>query len=143
MTSGLIKPSERFSQTVQPALDDYLNEPFSQRRANVLASAIDHHVDWTFAYYAKVDPPRLNGAKNERAFRVTLLSECEELRMMNDLSDAAHHRFLTWPNNPPRIIDTSTAAYSIEAGKLHVRKYEKPFLPAAVKAVDFLRNWKD
>ena len=74
---------------------------------------------------------------------MTLLSECEELRMMNDLSDAAHHRFLTRPNILPRIIDPSHGCDLIEAGKLHVRKYEKPFLPAAVKAVDFLRNWKD
>jgi hypothetical protein len=32
--------------------------------------------------------------------------------MMNDLSDAAHHRFLDRPNDPPRITVTSTAAYS-------------------------------
>jgi hypothetical protein len=143
MTSGLIKPSEQFNQEIAPALDDYIKNPLSERLANSLARAIDHQLAWTFEYYNAIDPSRLYGAKNEKALRVTLSSDCEELRMMNDLSDAAHHRFLTRKNDPPRIVEASTSAYYVEAGALYVRKYNRPFLPSATTATDFWRRWKD
>jgi hypothetical protein len=115
MTNGLIKPSERFRQEIQPALDDYLKELGSERLANNLARAIDHQVDWTFEYYEQTDPRRLNGAKDEKSFRRQLLGQCPELAIMNDLSDAAHHRFLNRPSNPARVTVTSSAAYSVQA----------------------------
>ena len=49
---------------------------------------------------------------NPKSFRRQLLGQCPGLAMMNDLSDAAHHRFLDRPNDPARITVTSTAAYS-------------------------------
>lgn len=139
----MIKPSERFLEMVEPALSEYIRDPLSERRANILAAAIDHHLDWTFEYYNAVDPSRLDGAVDVKSFRRHLFSECSQLQMMNDLSDTAHHRFLTWPNNPPRVVDTSTAAYKVEEGVLCVRNFETSFLPAATKAVDFWRVWKD
>jgi hypothetical protein len=101
MNSGLTKPSERFIEEIEPALADYIKEPLSERLANNLARAIDHHLDWTFDYYRKVDPSRLNGAGDEKSFRRQLFPQCSQLRMMNDLSDAAHHRFLTRSNDSP------------------------------------------
>jgi hypothetical protein len=50
MNSGLTKPSERFIEEIEPALADYIKEPLSERLANNLARAIDHHLDWTFDY---------------------------------------------------------------------------------------------
>jgi hypothetical protein len=141
MTNGLTKPSERFSHEIEPALADYIKNPLSQRLANNLARAVDHHVDWTFEYYKTVDPSRLYGTSDEKSFRRKLLRQCPQLQTMNDLSDAAHHRFLTRQNDPPRTVVTSTAAYSAKAGALYVR--ESPFLLAATKAVDFWRAWKD
>jgi hypothetical protein len=46
--------------------------------------------------------------------------------MMNDLYDVAHHRFLNRPSDPPRVVEASTAAYSVKAGALYVNKYETP-----------------
>jgi hypothetical protein len=143
MIQGLTTPSERFRQEVEPALADYDRDRLSERLANNLARAIDHHVDWNFQYYKAVGASRLNGAKDTKEFRATLLSQCPELQMMNDLSDAAHHHFLDRPNTPPRVIDVSTAAYVVQDGQLWVREYEKPYWPSATKAADFLRNWKD
>ena len=115
MTNGLIKPSEQFQQEIQPALDDYLKDPLSERLAKNLARAIDHQVDWTFEYYQKNDRSRLNGARDVKSFRRQLVTQCSELQIMNDLSDAAHHRFLTWPNNPPRVVVQSSAAFSLRS----------------------------
>src|SRR5215831_8946314 len=70
-------------------------------------------------------------------------AQCSELQIMNDLSDAAHHRFLTWPNNPPRVVVQASAAFSLqsptggESVQLYISTYG-PFLPAATKAVAFL-----
>jgi hypothetical protein len=115
MSNGLIKPSEQFQRQIQPALDDYLRDPGSERLANNLARAVDHQVDWTFEYYKQNNPSRLNGASDVRSFRRQLLKQCPELQMMNDLSDAAHHRFLTWPSDPPRITVESSSAYSLNS----------------------------
>src|SRR5262245_30172571 len=90
MTNGLIKPSEQFQQEIQPALDDYLEDPLSERVAKNLARAIDHQVDWTFEYYQKNDRSRLNGARDVKSFRRQLVTQCSELQIMNDLPDAAH-----------------------------------------------------
>jgi len=155
----LIKPSERFRQEILPALDDYLNDSVSERLAHSLARALDHHVDWTFEYCNQNDQARLNGATDPKSFRRDLLGQCPELQMMNDLSDAAHHRFLTRRNDPPRVVVESTAAYSLQPSsestggsvtlcasgsvQLCVSGYDKPFLPAARNAVDFWRQWKD
>jgi uncharacterized protein YndB with AHSA1/START domain len=148
MTNGLIKPSERFQQEIQPALDDYLKNPLSERLAKNLARAVDHQVDWTFEYYKQNDPSRLNGASDVKSFRRQLVTQCSELQIMNDLSDAAHHRFLTRPNNPPRVVVQSSAAFSLRSPtgggsvQLYISAYG-PFLPAATKAVAFWRNWQD
>jgi hypothetical protein len=118
--------------------------------ADNLASAVDHHLDWTFVYYEQTDPARLNGAKDEKSFRRQLLGQCPELAAMNDLSDGAHHRFLTRPSNPARITVTSSAAYSVQANpaqpggvQLYISASQTQFFSAATKAVDFWRNWKD
>jgi len=137
-----LKPSEIFMLRVQPALDEYAKDPLSERLANSVARALDHHLDWTFEYYKARNPSRLKGA-DLRTFRRALLSHHPELRMMNDLSDADHHRFLNWPADPPRVVDTSTAAYSVQSGELYVPKYQATFPSAAAKAADIWRNWKD
>jgi hypothetical protein len=139
----LTKPSETFRQEIEPVFAAYLKEPLSERLANDVARVTDHHVDWLFAYYQRTDTARLNGSTNVKAFRQSLLPHCPELRMMNDLADAKHHRFLTRPNTPHRIVDTSTAAYAVQSGVLHVNGYNVPFPPAATNVVEFMRNWQD
>jgi hypothetical protein len=141
--SGLTKPSECFRQEIEPALAEYLNEPLSERRAKILASAIDHHLDWTFEYYNRVDPSRLNGVTDVKIFRRSLMSQCPELQMMNDLSDSKHHRFLDRPSKPARVVAESTAAFSVQNGQLYVPKYGKAFPPSATIAADFWREWPD
>ena len=44
MTNGLIKPSEQFQQEIQPALDDYLKTPLSERLAKNLARVLARRV---------------------------------------------------------------------------------------------------
>jgi hypothetical protein len=139
----LRKPSEQFLREIKPAYEDYVNDPLSERLANNLARAIDHQSDWTFEYYKAVDPSRLDGSTDVKSFRRTLLPQCAPLQMMNDLADAAHHRRLDRPNDPPRVVQASTAAYSVQAAALHVTNYETPFLKAATDAVEFWRKWKD
>ena len=148
MTNRLIKPSEQFQQEIEPALDDYLKDPLSERLAKNLARAIDHQVDWTFEYYQKNDRSRLNGARDVKSFRRQLVTQSSELQIMNDLSDAAHRRFLTWPNTPPRVVVQSSAAFLLQSPtgggsvQLYISTYG-PFLPAATKSVAFWRNWQD
>jgi hypothetical protein len=141
--NNLRKPSERFRQIIEPALMDYQREPVSERLANNVARDIDHHLDWTFEYYQRVDRSRLLGATNVGDFRRQVFALCAPLRMMNDLSDAAHHRFLTVKRDPPRVVATSTAAYVTSGDTLHVDGYAQPFLPAAIEAVKFWRAWPD
>jgi hypothetical protein len=141
--TGLTKPSECFKQEIEPALAEYENEPLSERRAKILASAIDHHLDWTFEYYKRVDSSRLGGAADVKVFRRNLISQCPELQMMNDLSDGKHHRFLDRPSNPPRVADVSTAAFSVQNGQLYVPEYGKLFEPSARTAANFWGNWQD
>ena len=138
----LMKPSERFRREIESAYDDYVKDPLSERLANNLARAIDHQTNWTFDYY-EADPSRLDGATDIKSFRRKLLPQCRQLQCMNDLSDAAHHRFLTRKNDPPRVVAVSTSAYLQQSGALHVPAYETPFLPAANEAVEFWRNWQD
>src|SRR5262249_50796594 len=109
-----------------------------------------HQVYWTFEYYNQTDSSRLNGAKDVKSFRRHLIGQCPELHMMNDLADASHHRFLARHNIPARITVQSSAAYSVQANsaqpcgvQLSIRANQMPFLPAAMEAVDFWRNWQD
>src|SRR5262249_5047989 len=114
MTNGLIKPSEQFHQEIQPALDDYLKNPLSERLAKNLARAIDHQVDWTFEYYQQNDRSRLNGARDVKSFRRQLVTQCSELPLQSP-----------------------TGGGSVQ---LYISTYG-PFLPAATKAV--AGNWQD
>jgi hypothetical protein len=145
--TGLVKPSERFRQEIEPAMADYRAGSLpSERLANNLAKAIDHHLEWTFSYYEKVDPSRLFGAKNVPQFKNEMFKQCPSLQMMWDLSDSARHRFLTRKPPqplPPRIIESSTDAYSVVDGELWVPPYGQKFLPAAIAAVDFWQHWQD
>jgi hypothetical protein len=137
------KPSEHFSLEIEPAFTEACADPLSERRANALARAIDHHLNWTYEYYCVEDPARLLGARDVKTFRRKLIDLCPPLQMMSDLSDAAHHRFLTRPSEPPRIIQSSTAAYSDHGTALWVNGYDSPFLEEAARAVRFWYQWKD
>jgi len=141
--SGLTKPSEMFQERVEPALKEYLEVQLSERRANILAEALDAHLEWTYEYYERTDPSRLKGAATLRSFCTDLFRQHRELHMMSDLADSARHRFLDRPRNPPRVVTGSTAAYYVEAGVLHVQGFKFSFASEATKAVEFWRNWRD
>ena len=140
--SGLTKPSDILREYVEPALSDYLQDPLSKFHANILAGALDAHLEWTYRYYQEVDPSRLNGA-TLRSFRTELLTQHRALHVMSDLADAADHRFLDRPRDPPRVVTSSTAAYYEQAGVLHVQGFNSPFSSEAGQAFEFWRNWRD
>jgi hypothetical protein len=94
-TCQMRKPSETFRQFIEPAYDDYLKDPLSERLANNLAAALDHQVDWTFSYYKAVDPSRLDGAPEVKFFRRKLSVQCQPLQIMNDLADAAFQTMMS------------------------------------------------
>ena len=137
-----LKPSERFASEIKPALHDYATAPNDERLANILASAIDVHAEWSFTYYKEHDPSRLLGAKTPMQFRQKVFNTCPNLKMMWDLNDAHKHRFLT-RQGIPRTVTLSTAAYSIRNNELWVNQYDKPFLPAAKTAAEFWEKWPD
>ena len=89
--SGLMKPSERLRENVEPAVSEYLQNPLSKRHANLLAGALDDHLEWTYKYYQQVKSSRLDGA-TLRSFRTDLLKQHRALQAMSDLADAARHR---------------------------------------------------
>jgi hypothetical protein len=138
--NGLTLPSARFLSEIQPAWQEYLSDPLVERKANNLARAMDHHLDWTFSYYNQVDRSRLMGATSLDGFREKVFGLCPELQMMRDLSDAAHHRFLT---RSSAVVVTSSAAYSFQNGALLVPDYGRSFGDSARKAVEFWRQWPD
>jgi hypothetical protein len=138
----LTKPSERLQQDLELAFSDYLQDPCSQRRANIVARAADDHVEWTFKYRERYDPSRLNG-RDLKSFRANLISQCPALQMMSDLADAADHRILTREHTPPRVVTVSTAAYYEDAGVLRVHGFDTSFPSAAEQVVKFLRNYRE
>lgn len=140
---AVVRPSERFAAEIQPALSEYEAQPANERLAVNLARAVDHHLEWTFKYYCEGDRTRLSGAHSLAAFRQQMLGLCPELRMMWDISDAAHHRFLTVPATPPRIVKSATASFSTRGAELWVQNYGRPFRASAHKAVEFWRHWRD
>jgi hypothetical protein len=142
---ALLKPSERFRTEIKPAFADYLADVLSERLATNLARAIDHHLDWTYEYHLNGDQSRLLGAKDVKAFRRAVFGQCPELEIMWDISDAAHHRFLTRPARPgvTRTVPASSDALTVQADELWVKHFNRPFLPAATTAVEFWRRWPD
>lgn len=140
--SGLTKPSEILRQKVEPALKEYLEEPLSERRADNVALALNAQLEWTYEYYERTDPSRLDGA-TLTSFRTDLLTQQRPLQVMSDLADSARHRFLDKPRDPPRVVISSTAAYYVEAGVLHVQGFNSPFASEATQACEFWRNWPD
>jgi hypothetical protein len=140
--SGLTKPSERLREYVEPAFREYLQNPLSQRHANILAGELDNHLEWTYKYHQQVDPSRLNGA-TLTSFRTELLNQHRALQVISDLADAARHRYLDRAHDPPRVVTLSTAAYYEEAGVLHVKGFDSLFSYEATKAFEFWRNWRD
>jgi hypothetical protein len=86
----LVKPSENFARSVQPASRDYLADPLNERLAIAAAGAIDRHLDRTFEYYKNMDQSRLSRDGSRKAFRAALFSRCPALRAMWKLSSGAH-----------------------------------------------------
>jgi hypothetical protein len=92
---ALLKPSEVFKKEIEPAFEEYPAEQLNERRAKYVARAVDHHLDWTYEYYDRVDKSRLLNTSSLKLFRSEPFSQCPELRIMWGISDSAHHRFLT------------------------------------------------
>ncbi len=124
---------------MEPAFSDCCASPLDERLAKIAARAVTDQVEWTFKYYEKVAPSRLNGADFAQ-FRRLVFGQCPELGIMRDIADAARHRFLQRPN---AVIETSTDAYIVRDDQLWVKVYERPFLDALSVAVDFWRGWPD
>lgn len=140
--TGLLPPSEVFAAEVFPAYQDFVAEPLSERHAKNAARAVDHHLDWTFEYYDRTDRGRLLGANDLGRFREAMFEQRPELRMMWDIADAAHHRFLT-RHVEKRTVFTSTDSFVVAQEELIVLHYNEPFLPALTAAVNFWRDWPD
>ena len=119
-----------------------MQNPLSERHANILAGALDDHLEWTFKYYEQVNPSRLNGA-TLKSFRTDLLKQYPALHVMTDLADAARHRYLDRPHDPPRVVSLSTDAYYEKAGVLHIQGFHTPFPSEAEQALEFWRRWPD
>lgn len=138
---ALLKPSEVFKKEIEPAFEEYLAEQLNERRARYVARAVDNQLDWTYEYYDRVDRSRLFNVSNLKLFRSELFSRCPELRIMWDISDSAHHRFLT--RKIERVVATASDAFDVRADKLWVQGCNVPFLPTAAAAVRFWRLWPD
>jgi hypothetical protein len=138
----LVKPSENFRGEVEPAAIEYFAQPSSVRHANMAARAVDHHLDWTFEYYKRTDEIRLSGRTTHGAFREEMFRRCGALKIMWELSDAAHHRFLE-PRRTPRLVSSSTDAYVDVGTDLWVPDHNVLFWPTLVAAVEFWRAWRD
>jgi hypothetical protein len=134
-------PSQIFREKILPAFQEYLAEPGSVRRANILALALNDQLEWTFQYHQAGDVLLLRGARTLKEFRNMIYGLCPELRMMKDLADADKHRELR--PNPNRLVVLSTKAYSKKGKSLWVTGYDKAFWPAAEAAVQFWREWAD
>jgi len=143
MSTDLTPPSARFRSRILPSWDEYLADPQNERRADSLAHALDHHLDWTFEYYTDGDRSRLMGVTTLKEFRQKLFAQCPALQMMWDLSDAAHHRFLNRPSTPARVVVVSSMAYDTQDNELRVPNYGRPFRDVASQAVEFWRQWPD
>ena len=137
---ALLKPSELFRTEIEPALAEYRADHLSERRAKYVARAIDHHLDWTHAYYKSVD--RSRAPHKLWDFRLEVFERCPELQIMNDLSNAAHHRLLRVREKLPRLVATASDAFTVCTDELWIEGYG-PFLPAANAAVEFWRKWRD
>ncbi len=134
-------PSEIFQQKILPAYHEYLAHPAAMGLANILAVAINDHLEWTFEYHKAGDVSRLHGASSLQQFRDVIYGLCPNLGMMKDLADADKHRELR--PDPRRKLFLSTHAYARGEGGLWVSGYEKPFKPAADAAVRFWKEWSD
>jgi hypothetical protein len=144
--NGLTKPSEIFSSKVDPAFTAYGRALLDERLANNLARALNDQLEWTYQYYEKNgDRSRLYGATSLSDFRRKIFEQdrCPDARMMWDLADADHHRFLERGSDPSRLVTASTAAYTPDNGQLVVSPYKKTLLDAATAAVSFWRKWPD
>jgi hypothetical protein len=140
--NGYLKPSEVFASDVWPAYEEYRADPLSERRAMNAASAIDHHLDWTFEYYSRVDPSRLIGRSTHSEFRDALFGECRPLRIMWEISDASHHRFLE-PRKVQRRVTAATDAFVEINNELWIVPYKLPFLRTLETAVAYWQRWLD
>jgi hypothetical protein len=132
-----------FRSTIEPAFEIYRLQPLDEYHANILATAIDNQLEWTFEYYRGGDRTRLFGTNNLKAFRKELFKLCPKLRVMHDLADAAQHRILTRRADPPRLVLVASRAYVRSGRGLWVTGFNEPFLLAATAAVDFWRAWPD
>jgi len=141
---GLKKPSELFRERIDVAYQDYLRDPTSKFRADILASALNNQIEWTFKYYKQEgDKHKLRGATTLKEFRQTVFNDCPDLQLIWDLADAAKHRFLDRPSEPPRVVATSTAAYVVEGNDLRVGPDNRLFSEVASNAVRYWQNWQD
>ena len=143
MSSLTTKPSEILRQRVEPAYSDYLQNPLSEYYANNLAEALNNQVEWTYKYLKAVDPQRLHFDATLGSFRTDLLTRHRPLHVMSDLANAAKHRELDWPSNPPRVVTLSTDAYYEKDGVLYVNGFHTPFSSEAGQAIEFWRNLSD
>lgn len=138
----MLKPSEIFQNEVLPAYSDFKTHPLDERLAKNAARAVDHHLDWVYEYYKINNQARLLGHKKLKPFRQEVFKSCGELKIMWDISDAAHHRFLTRDLHL-RTVTTSTNSFTVKDEVLIVQGYKVRFIDALDVAVKFWQSWPD
>lgn len=143
LKSGSTKPSDVFTQSVEPAYDAYRASAGDERLAEALAHAISAHLEWTFRYYERADKSRLAGSGTLDVYRKLLCARCPALQMMWDLARTTNHRFLSRNAGPIRK-ERDAARNILDGGhELFVSQYHQPFGPNLERAMKFWRNWPD
>jgi hypothetical protein len=79
-------------RALNAAVDDYLTDPLSSRKAVICAMFSWHLVDWVHQEYPAVAAkfPKLTD------YQLHLKSECKSLSYMQDITTGTKHRTITW-----------------------------------------------
>ena len=137
----MLKPSEHLQKDFEQNYRDYISDPTIEWKAKNVMQAAYNHLEWTFKYYRETDLTKLPGNKSLSDFRNYIYSQCPDARMMQELAEAAKHRFLT---RPGKIITSSTGAQEMNDGDLVIRDYNNRSFKEAINEVySFWKNRQD
>jgi len=88
-----------FVETVKPTVDEFLNDPFSVRRARLAAIVLYHLVDYVQLQW----PGSSIGSISDK-----IVVRCPDFLLIRDVCNASKHSLLTKKTKQPRQLDSAS-----------------------------------
>jgi hypothetical protein len=140
-----LSPRQQFETMVKPPVEAFLLAPECKWKARCAAHALTDLIEWTYYYMYIRSDDNSTHKKSRKDFRNEIIRECDAVRPVRDVADAARHRFLDRDDaigaTATSIFSHSTQGTTVQFNAIKSDYHQRNFSEIVKKVLGFWDDW--